>query len=91
LIADFRKAITELKESGLPVIPFLYSIPFLFFILNGTNPVGKKVLRLLRSYIFFCIKGDTMFKSKPSIFQFSQKAGPNASLAILGIGIDLLG
>jgi hypothetical protein len=36
-------------------------------------------------------KKGTLFKSKPSIFQFSQKAGPNANLAILGIGIDLLG
>ncbi|QKI79964.1 RNA-dependent RNA polymerase [Erysiphe necator associated mitovirus 16] len=32
-----------------------------------------------------------LFRSKPTIFQFSQKAGPNANLAILGIGIDLLG
>jgi hypothetical protein len=80
-----------LKESGLPFFPVLYCIPFLIFIINGTNPVGKKVLRLLKSYISFCIKGDTLFKSKPSIFQFSQKAGPNATLAILGIGIDLLG
>jgi hypothetical protein len=91
LVTDFRTAINDLRESGLPVVPLLYSVPFLFFILNGKNPVGKKVLRLLKSYISFCIKGDTMFKSKPSIFQFSQKAGPNASLAILGIGIDLLG
>jgi hypothetical protein len=36
-------------------------------------------------------KKGSLFKSKPTIFQFSQKAGPNANLAILGIGIDLLG
>jgi hypothetical protein len=29
--------------------------------------------------------------SKPNMFQFSTKAGPNAPLAVLGIGLDLLG
>lgn len=61
------------------------------YVLNGTNPIGKQVLRRYRSYKFFGQKENTLFRSKPSIFQFSQKAGPNSSLAILGIGIDLLG
>lgn len=34
---------------------------------------------------------DRLFRSRPSIWQLSTKAGPNANLAILGIGIDLLG
>jgi hypothetical protein len=66
-------------------------IPFMVFIISGRNPVGKQVLRRLGNYVKFSGKGDSMFKSKPTIFQFSQKAGPNANLAILGIGIDLLG
>jgi hypothetical protein len=61
------------------------------YILSGRNPVGKSVLRRIWRYIQFYYKGDSLFKSKPTIFQFSQKAGPNANLAILGIGIDLLG
>lgn len=91
MVTDFRSAITDLENSGLPVYPKLYMIPFLVFIISGRNPVGRQVLRRLKSLWVFRIKGDTLFKSKPSIFQFSQRAGPNANLAILGIGIDLLG
>jgi hypothetical protein len=50
----------------------------------------KTIEQALRSMGWNGKKG-SMFKSKPTIFQFSQKAGPNANLAILGIGIDLLG
>jgi hypothetical protein len=91
LVTDFKSAITGLRESGLPVYPSLYLIPFMVFIISGRNPVGKQVLHRLRLYKEFYFKGDSLFKSKPTIFQFSQKAGPNANLAILGIGIDLLG
>jgi len=28
---------------------------------------------------------------KPNLFHFSMKAGPNAPLAVLGIGFDLIG
>jgi hypothetical protein len=91
LVDDFKSAIKSLEKSGLPVIPALYCIPFVYFILKGDNPVGLKVWSRLKSFIRFCRKGDSLFYSKPTIFQFSQKAGPNANLAILGIGIDLLG
>jgi len=37
------------------------------------------------------LKGKKIFKSSPNIFQFSVKAGPNAPLAVLGIGLDLIG
>jgi hypothetical protein len=50
----------------------------------------KSIEDALRSMGWNGKKG-SLFKSKPTIFQFSQKAGPNANLAILGIGIDLLG
>lgn len=35
--------------------------------------------------------GGTMFRSKPTIFQWTTKSGPNAYLSILGIGLDLTG
>jgi hypothetical protein len=31
------------------------------------------------------------FNRKPSVFMFSSKAGPNSSIAVLGLGVDLLG
>jgi hypothetical protein len=91
LITDFKTGIREVNDLGMPVYPILYFIPFMTFVISGRNPVGKQVMRLLGSYWAFLRKGDGMFKSKPTIFQFSQKAGPNANLAVLGIGIDLLG
>jgi hypothetical protein len=91
LISDFRSAIKELRDSGLPVIPILYCIPYGYFIITGVNPVGRIVIRNIRNFPYFSKRTGSMFISKPTIFQMSRKAGPNANLAILGIGIDLIG
>jgi len=91
LVADFRSAIKELKDSGVPVIPLLYLIPFTYFLVSGANPVRGLVFRRIRKWWVSGSKGGGLFRSKPTIFQYSQKAGPNANLAILGIGIDLVG
>jgi hypothetical protein len=58
----------------------------------GVDPYlpTKSIEEALKSMGWDGKKGG-LFKSKPTIFQFSQRAGPNANLAILGIGIDLVG
>jgi hypothetical protein len=92
LFTDFLIGRKEIIDSGMPYFLPFHLISFGYYLVTGLNPVGGVVLRRWKSYSFFNnSKGGGLFRSKPTIFQLSTKAGPNANLAILGIGIDLLG
>jgi hypothetical protein len=36
-------------------------------------------------------RGNALFKSKPKVLSNLLKSGPNSTIAVLGIGLDLIG
>jgi len=59
-----------------------------------TSPFGGQCEYLPEEEIKVALRNlkiDNFREKKPSIFHFTTKAGPNAPLAVLGLGFDLLG
>jgi hypothetical protein len=59
-----------------------------------TSPFGGQCEYLPEEEIKVALRNlgiESFREKKPSVFHFTTKAGPNAPLAVLGLGFDLLG
>jgi len=90
------KTIYEIWSSETPWLILFDELYHLTYFLLFDYSIRGHFGRLRDVTWFPCISWrrrvwNRFFTHKPTIFQMSTKAGPNANLAILGIGIDLLG